>query len=120
MELSDVNIEMPVKVKGKQVNEVEGSEPYTGRIARSLHPSLVVKEVDTGADGTITMEAVKKQTEDPLDEIDRIKSAAEQEGRGLNFDEEDEIKLLEEKAKIKQEEDGMRYVFSRPTQRLLF
>ena len=40
---------------------------------------------------------------------------------GLSLKEsEDNLNQLVRAAKIKQEEDGMRYVFSRPTQRLLF
>ena len=56
--------------------EIEQNEHYTGKIAMSLDPSLVVKELDTGKDGLITKEAVRKQTSDPQEEIDQMKQTA--------------------------------------------
>jgi hypothetical protein len=81
---------------------------YTGRIAKALHPSLLVKDLDTGMDGTITMEAVRKQTVDPQDFADEIIKEAELQGRDLTQEETDTIKEFEMQSKNKQREDQER------------
>ena len=85
--------------------EIEQNEHYTGKIAMSLDPSLVVKELDTGKDGLITKEAVRKQTSDPQEEIDQMKQTAKDEGAELDADQLARIKELETAAKVKQQED---------------
>jgi LDH2 family malate/lactate/ureidoglycolate dehydrogenase len=88
--------------------EIEQNEHYTGKIAMSLDPSLVVKELDTGRDGLITKEAVRKQTYDPQEEIDQMKQTAKDEGAELDADQLARIKELETAAKVKQQEDDER------------
>ena len=88
------------------INPITEGVPYTGKIARKLDPSLVVAALDTDEDGTISKHAITKQTPDPMEKADEIREDAKD--RDLNTKEKKKIKKLEEKAKIKQEEDNAR------------